>query len=380
MKLLIAIAGLFVLFATLWEAFETIILPRRVTRPVRLVRIFYRLTWKFWAAANRLIRSKKLREAQLSYYGPLSLLGLFATWAVLLVLAFAMLHWSAGSAINAPGEMPTFRTDFYLSGTTFFTLGLGDVTPRTTLAKAITVTEGGTGFGFLGLMISYLPTLYGAFSQRELNISLLDARAGSPPTAAELLRRHSQFADNEVLTPYLRDWEIWAAQLMESHLSYPVLCYFRSQHDNQSWLAAFTAVLDVSALLIAYGEGTAKWQSQLTFAIARHAVVDLAEVLRVPASRPAQDRLPPKEVVQVRNLLVECRASSKCGESGDKKLIELRDMYEPYLNGLSLRLLMPLPSWGVGHRFVENWRRSAWGKISSGPVDSGSSSGESSHF
>jgi hypothetical protein len=380
MKLLIAIAGLFILLATLWEAFETIILPRRVTRPIRLVRMFYRVTWKFWAAVNRWIRSKKVRDAHLSYYGPLSLLGLFATWAILLVLAFAMLHWAAGSAINAPGEMPTFRTDFYLSGTTFFTLGLGDVTPRTTLAKAITVTEGGTGFGFLGLMISYLPTLYGAFSQRELNISLLDARAGSPPTAAELLRRHAQFADNEVLTLYLRDWEIWAAQLMESHLSYPVLCYFRSQHDNQSWLAAFTAVLDVSALLIAYGDGTAKWQSQLTFAIARHAVVDLAEVLRVPASRPAHDRLPPKDVVQVRNLLVECHASSKSGDAGNKKLNELREMYEPYLNGLSLRLLMPLPSWGVGHRFVENWKRSAWGKISSGPADSGSSSGESNHF
>jgi hypothetical protein len=380
MKLLIAIAGLFILLATLWEAFETIILPRRVTRPIRLVRMFYRVTWKFWAAVNRWIRSKKVRDAHLSYYGPLSLLGLFATWAILLVLAFAMLHWAAGSAINAPGEMPTFRTDFYLSGTTFFTLGLGDVTPRTTLAKAITVTEGGTGFGFLGLMISYLPTLYGAFSQRELNISLLDARAGSPPTAAELLRRHAQFADNEVLTLYLRDWEIWAAQLMESHLSYPVLCYFRSQHDNQSWLAAFTAVLDVSALLIAYGDGTAKWQSQLTFAIARHAVVDLAEVLRVPASRPAHDRLPPKDVVQVRNLLVECHASSKSGDAGNKKLNELREMYEPYLNGLSLRLLMPLPSWGVVHRFVENWKRSAWGKISSGPADSGSSSGESNHF
>jgi hypothetical protein len=380
MKLLIAIAGFFILFATLWEAFETIILPRRVTRPIRLVRMFYRVTWTFWAAVNRLIRSKKVRDAHLSYYGPLSLLGLFATWAFLLILGFSMLHWAAGSAINAPGETPTFRTDFYLSGTTFFTLGLGDVTPRTTLAKAITVTEGGTGFGFLGLMISYLPTLYGAFSQRELNISLLDARAGSPPTAAELLRRHSQFADSEVLTPYLREWETWAAQIMESHLSYPVLCYFRSQHDNQSWLAAFTAVLDVSALLIAYGEGTAKWQSQLTFAIARHAVVDLAEVLRVPASRPAQDRLPPKDVEQVRNLLVECRASSKCGESGDKKLIELREMYEPYLNGLSIRLLMPLPSWGVGHRFVENWKRSAWGKISSGPAESGGSSSESSHF
>jgi Ion channel len=380
MKLFIAIAGVFILFATLWEAFETIILPRRVTRRLRLVRIFYRVTWTGWAAVNRLIRSKMVREAHLSYYGPLSLLGLFATWAFLLVLGFAMLHWAAGSAINAPGETPTFRTDFYLSGTTFFTLGLGDVTPRTTLAKAITVTEGGTGFGFLGLMISYLPTLYGAFSQRELNISLLDARAGSPPTAAELLRRHAQFADNEVLVPFLHDWEIWAAQLMESHLSYPVLCYFRSQHDNQSWLAAFTAVLDVCALLIAYGEGTVKWQSRMTFAIARHAVVDLAEVLRVPPSQPGHDRLPPKDVVEVRNLLVECRASSKCGESGDKKLNELRQMYEPYLNGLSLRLLMPLPPWGVGHRSVENWKRSAWGKISSGPADSGASSGETSHF
>lgn len=380
MKILIAILGFFILFATLWEAFESIILPRRVTRPLRLARMYYRVTWTCWAAINRLMRSKKVRDAHLSYYGPLSLLGLFATWAFLLVLAFAMLHWAAGSAINAPGETPTFRTDFYLSGTTFFTLGLGDVTPRTTLAKAITVTEGGTGFGFLGLMISYLPTLYGAFSQRELHISLLDARAGSPPTAGELLRRHAQFSDSEVLTPYLRDWEIWAAQLMESHLSYPVLCYFRSQHDNQSWLAAFTAVLDVSALLIAYGEGTAKWQSQLTFAIARHAVVDLAEVLRVPASAPAQDRLPPKEVVQVRMLLLECRATNKCGEAGDSKLLELREMYEPYLNGLSKRLLMPLPSWGVGRHFVENWKRTAWGKISSGPGGSAGSSSESSHF
>src|SRR5579864_5665581 len=286
MRLFVGILGLLLMLATLWETFESIILPRRVTRRFRVARLFYRVSWAVWSAFNRLLPSKKVRESHLSYFGPLSLLMLFTVWAFALILAFAMLHWAAGSSLNVSGGPATFRTDLYLSGTTFFTLGLGDVTPRTTLAKVIIVTEGGTGFGFLGLMIAYLPTLYGAFSQRELNISLLDARAGSPPTAAELLRRHAHFEDNEVLTPYLRDWEIWAAQLMESHLSYPVLCYFRSQHDNQSWLAAFTAVLDVSALLIAYGEGTAKWQSQLTFAIARHAVVDLAEVLRVPASKP----------------------------------------------------------------------------------------------
>jgi Ion channel len=380
MRVLVGIAGLIVIFATLWEAFETIILPRRVTRPFRLVRIFYRVSWKMWLTANKCIRSQKVREANLSYYGPLSLLGLFATWAFLLVLAFAMLHWGAGSALATPGERPRFWTDFYMSGTTFFTLGLGDVTPRTPLARLITVAEGGTGFAFLGLMISYLPTLYGAFSERELNISLLDPRAGSPPTAGELLRRHAQFPDNEVLTPYLKDWEVWAAQIMESHLSYPVLCYFRSQHDNQSWLAAFTAVLDLSALLIAYGEGTAKWQAQLTFAIARHAVVDLSEVLRVRPERPGVDRLPPNQLFKVRNLLIECRASNKCGDAGDRKLGELREMYEPYLNGLSSRLAMRLPTWGVDPGDEERWKKTAWGKITSDPANPQGSHVEPSHF
>src|SRR5579872_2452872 len=380
MRLFVGILGLLLMFATLWETFESIILPRRVTRRFRVARLFYQITWTVWSAINGRIHSKKLRESHLSYYGPLSLLMLFAVWAFALIMAFAMLHWAAGSSLNVSEGAATFRTDLYLSGTTFFTLGLGDVTPRSTLARVITVAEGGMGFGFLAIVISYLPTMYTAFSQRELNISLLDARAGSPPTAGELLRRHSHAQGFNALRRYLEEWEIWCAQLMESHLSYPVLCYFRSQHDNQSWLAAFTAVLDVSALLIAYGEGSAQWQSKLTFAIARHAVVDLAEVLRVPPLPPPHDRLPAKDVVQVRNLLVECRASTKCGEAGDQKLNELRKMYEPYLNGLSARLLMPLPTWGVGRKFVENWKRTAWGRISSGPGEAGSSSGEPGHF
>jgi hypothetical protein len=151
---------------------------------------------------------------------------------------------------------------------------------------------------------------------------------------------------------------------MESHLSYPVLCYFRSQHDNQSWLAAFTAVLDVSALMIAYGAGEAKWQAQLTFAISRHAVADLCEVLRVRPLSPAADRLPPKDLAEVRSLLAES-GTCKCTEAGDLKLSELRGMYESQLNGLSRRLLMPLPSWGVGVKFVEKSKRSAWDRITS---------------
>lgn len=381
MRIFVGILGLLILFATLWDAFETIILPRRVTRSYRLVRLYYRMAWKSWAGIYRLFRSKKRGDTHLSYFGPLSLLGLFAMWAVALIFAFSILHYAVGSVIdNGSGKPSTFRTDLYMSGSTFFTMGFGDVVPRNTRARVIAVSEAGVGFGFLAIVISYLPTLYGAFSQRELNISLLDARAGSPPTAAELLRRHNKFAGTDTLTQYLRDWEIWSAQLMETHLSYPVLCYFRSQHDNQSWLAAFSTVLDVSALLVAYGTGNAKWQAQLTFAISRHAVVDLAEVLRVAPIPPTADRLPPGDVPAVRDLLIECGTPSKCTPSADLKLIELREMYEPYLNGMSARLLMPLPSWGVGGQFVENWKRSAWGRISSDAAGTRSAKGVSDHF
>jgi hypothetical protein len=139
------------------------------------------------------------------------------------------MQYGAGSAVVITGSQPSFLTDVYLSGTTFFTLGLGDVIPRSSLARALVVTEAGFGFGFLAAVIGYLPFIYGSFSKREVNISLLDSRAGTPPTAGELLRRHSYAHGQDALCVLLKDWELWCAELMESHLSYPVLAYFRSQ-------------------------------------------------------------------------------------------------------------------------------------------------------
>src|SRR6185437_5920836 len=136
------------------------------------------------------------------------------------------------------------------------------------------------GLRILALVIGYLPVLYQSFSRREVTISLLDARAGSPPTAYELLRRNTGPATCgfEALTEVLAHWETWAAELMESHLSYPVLAYFRSQHDNQSWIASLTAVLDVCSLSMVGMEGVCQYQARMTFAIARHALVDLSQV------------------------------------------------------------------------------------------------------
>ncbi len=368
MRTLASIAGLILLLTILWDAFETIILPRRVTRRVRLTRYFYRFTWIPWSAVARRMRAGNRREGFLSFYGPLSLLFLFTVWAVGLILSFALLHWAAGSAINPPNGVATFATDLYLSGTTFFTLGLGDVVPRTGLARIITVIEAGTGFGVLAIVIAYLPVLYGAFSKREVNISLLDARAGSPPTAAELLRRHGEEQNVESLAQFLRDWEVWAAELMESHLSYPVLCFFRSQHSNQSWLAALTTILDACALIISCGEGALRWQAQLTFAISRHAVVDLSQVMKVPPRAPATDRLSRDRLAQLRSIL-QSAGVPVCGASAtDVKLGQLRPLYEPYVSGLADRLIMPLPEWALAVGSKDNWRTSAWERSSMQPA------------
>jgi len=357
------LGGLLILAVILWDAFETIILPRRVTRRVRLARTFYRLTWLPWRALALRMRSVKRKDAFLSYYGPLSLLGLFGVWALGLIVAFALLQWGLGSAVNAqPGEVGNLRTDLYFSGTSFFTLGLGDVAPRTPLARAITVAEAGTGFGFLAIVISYLPVLYGAFSRREANISLLDARAGSPPTVVELLRRNAEAGNLGKLDNYLRDWELWSAELMESHLSYPVLCYFRSQHNNQSWLAALSTVLDACALVMAYTAGACRWQARLTFAISRHALVDLAQTFGVPPRQVPVDRLPAPDFDHMQRLLAGAGLILQRSSEADAKFAHLRKMYEPFAWALAAQLVMSLPAWFPAAEPVDNWRTTAWGR------------------
>src|SRR3989441_1989822 len=274
---LIAAAGAIFVVVIMWDAFEALVLPRRVTRQWRRTRMFYRVTWLVWSAVARRMRPGGRRETYLSFFGPLSLLVLLAAWAASLVAGFALLQTGLGAGLNVPGG-GSFSDHLYLSGETFFTLGLGDITPVSRAGRVLVVIEAGIGFAFLALVIGYLPILYQAFSRRELSITLLDARAGSPATAVELIRRYGRGESLSALPRLLEEWERWSAELLESHISYPVLGYFRSQHDNQSWLAALTLVLDASALMLSGVVEAPAWAARLTFAMARHATVDLAQI------------------------------------------------------------------------------------------------------
>jgi hypothetical protein len=361
MLILTAILGFLILVLVLLDAFETIVLPRKVQRAFRLTSWFYRHTWIPWARVSRLIRSHAWRENFLGYFGPLSLIMLLAVWAFSLIFGFALLQYGLGEHVRLSGERITFGILLYHSGETFFTLGYGDITPVSPLARALSVIEAGMGFAFLGVVVGYLPVIYSSFSSRELEISLLDSRAGSPPSASELLLRLGCCPDQTVLDNIFRDWERWSADLLSSHISYPVLCFFRSQHSNQSWLGALTTMLDVTSIILAGVDGIRPDQAKLTFAMARHAAVDLTQVVNARYNAHAPDRLPPDRLQELRKSLMAAGMRVRTDEYADQKFQKLRSMYEPYCEGLAQRLLLTVPAWiRASETNKDNWQSGPW--------------------
>lgn len=358
MRHVIAILGVLMVTMMLWDAFEVIILPRRVSRRFRFARFFYRFTWRLRSSVAQQIPDGKRRETYLSTFGPLSFLLLLGVWATGIVAGFAMLQWGLQDRLNVEQSVASFLTYLYMSGATFFTLGLGDVIPLGGVGRTLVVVEAGLGFAFLGGVISYLPMIYQTFSRREVSISLLDGRAGSPPTAGELLRRNG--GDMSELRWLLVDWERWSAEVLESHLSYPFLVYFRSQHTNQSWLAALTTILDACALVMTGINGGPKRQAHLTFAKARYAVVELSQIFITSPPALAPDRLPPSSLSVLGNMLAETGVTLRDDLATEQTLRELRRMYEPSVQALSNYLLISLPPWYRISETPDSWQISNW--------------------
>ena len=292
MQIPVMLLGIGLLALVLLDAFQTIILPPPPGRPLpHHTAVLPRHLVPVDNARQHPARPTQSRTA-LQRLRPSRTAGaLYRLGDPCLPSPIGLIYLGLKAPFSDPLHPVTFwqllRSCLYISGTTIFTLGLGDVQPIGYIARTLIVLEAGTGLGFVALVIGYVPVLYTAFSNREISVALLDARAGSPPTSGELLTRHNFSGGHEALIALLSEWERWSAGLLETHISYPILCYYRSQHDNQSWLAAITAVLDTCALLITTIEGPSTRQAQLTFAIARHVLVDIGHVFRLESKEQA---------------------------------------------------------------------------------------------
>src|SRR5579871_532480 len=345
-----AFAGVCLIVLVLVDGFNTIVLARRTRHMFRITRIFYRLSWTPFAAIARRIQSGRRREGFLSIYGPLSLLTLLALWAVGLVIGFGLLQWAAG--MQPAREHADLANDLYISATTLITLATGD--PRNAGSKFIGALEGGLGISFLGLVIGYLPVLYQSFSRRELRISLLDARAGSPPSAEALLRDETRRP--EKIEDQLQQWEEWAAELLENQLSFPMLGYFRSHHANQSWLTALVAMMDATALILLSSDRDLRTQAALTFAMGRHALADLRATFGLKPVCPPPDRLGNAEFKRLRGTVAAARGPLQARRMTEAELRDWREMYEPDACALADHFLMALPTWLSHDSTRENWR------------------------
>ncbi|MGI9170030.1 MAG: potassium channel family protein [Caulobacteraceae bacterium] len=363
--ILATVAGLVAFGLVLQDAFEVMLLPRRVKRRWRLTRYFFRWTWALWKRVAGVVPAGGRRERFLGIYGSLAMTLLFTFWAVALITAFGLLQWAAQQQGGAK-LTSDLAEQIYFSGVTFFTLGFGDVVPHTPLARVLAVVEAGVGFGLIAVVIGYLPVLYQLFSRREAHVLQLDARAGSPPTATTLLCRHAESGGLDQVDALLRGWEIWCAELLESHLSYPMLAYYRSQHHDQSWLGALAALMDTCALILIGVEDLKQLQARMTFAMARQVVLEMGRSLEVPAApSPESERLSLEDFEKMIGSFKEAGLTWNGGEAARETLAGVRATYEPVIQGLADHLLIPLPAWLAANDSTDHWERGARGIIAS---------------
>jgi Ion channel len=338
-------AGLVIWCSVAWDGFATIVLPRTVAPMRRVSGRFYWGSWLLWAAVGRRIQHRDQQLVFLAVYGPLSIMVLLVLWASLMIFAFAMIYHGMGPRFLSESGFVGFGTLLYMSASTFLTLGLGDVTSPDPLARLFVLLEAGTGYTFLALIITYMPVLEQAYGAREVANLRIHSRVGHPPTAIKFLHRLSGTDRTEILLGFLREAEVWIAETLQSHLSHPVLSFYRAHRWGQSWLVSLTTLLDVCALVIAGGDGLPVAQAKVTYRMGLRLLHDLTNALSIPVESGGQSRLTEADLSKLVEAL-NCSVQVVTLDAGaTSQLLRLVRRYDVYLLTLSEWLVIPLPHW-----------------------------------
>jgi hypothetical protein len=339
------VAGIVIWCATLWDGFATIILPRTVAPMRRVSGRFYNWSWALWAAIGRKIESPDLRLSFLAVYGPLSVVILLLIWAGLMIFAFVLIYHGLGPRFQAAGGPVDFGTLIYMSASTFLTLGLGDVTSADPVARLFVQLEAASGYMFLALMITYMPVLEQAYGAREVVNLLIHSRAGRPPSGIKLLRRYNGADRSEVLQSNLREAERWMAETLQTHLSHPVLSFYRAQQWGQSWLISLTTVLDACVLLIVGGNGLLAAQAQITYRMGIRLLKNLTQALSLTLNPECPRRLSEADLTALYAEIMVAVPTLTLEPQKSEQILRLARRYDAYLFALSNWLVIPLPSW-----------------------------------
>ncbi len=343
---LIALIGLVAVALTVSDVFQSVVVPR----PVSLLRpsaYLSRFGWRTVAPLITRVRDADRRENLFGIYASALLIAFLVMWVAMLILGFGAIFYALRHQLHP--EPANYWGAAYYAGTSLLTLGYGDILAASGFARAISLIAAALGLGTFAVVVAFLFSIFGAYQRRESVVVSLRERTGAPPSGLEFLVRHAELRMLDTIPATFRDAELWIAEVMETHLAYPILMYFRSSHDEQSWIGTLGALLDASSLLIttidAEGVGPAKMINRL----GRHLVGDFSDYFGFD-----DDPHPGIERAEFTTAYGHLRdAGLPLREEGPawREFSELRATYAGPLNALARYFRIPPAQW-IGDRSV----------------------------
>lgn len=337
-------AGLVIVLTVFYDLFQSAVLPRPAVGKIQLARLLIRPGWRLWRWVSQRTSRIEKSEARLAAFAPVALLGLFVVWALALTLGYGLLVSGLGDEFRpAIRDIPTA---IYVSASTLVPLSYGDFVPEQGFARVVIIAESATGVALAALAITLLFSLYESFRAREEAVISLDALAGAPPSGLHILESVVAHQTRPELKETFDEWRRWSAMVLESHLAYPLLVYFRSSHDNEAWINSFGAVMDAATLVMSSVDDDAEGSARLMFTVGNHMVEDLTWVLRL---KPATDAI--VEHDEYDQAVARLKKAGYAVKEGDgwKQFVDLRSRYASTLNQVAHLLAVPTAEW-VGDR------------------------------
>ena len=335
------VAGLFLIVLVGWDVFNTVVLPRPTPSAYRPARIVTRGGWRAWRWQARRMADPDRRERWLAIFAPLNVLVLLVVWVALLVFGFGLLNLAFAPDFDPP--ITSLGSAVYMAATSLFTIGFGDLVPTEPWTRTIAVVSAALGLGTVALVVTYLFSLYGSFQRREVLVTSLDARAGAPPSGVALLETSQRTGLVDDLPDLFSAWERWAAEVLDSHMAYPVLGFFRSTHDNESWLASLGAMLDAAVLVLTTIEDQPRGRAEMLVAIGVHLVEDISNFFGFVNDGRVQIDRAEYEAARARLAAAGYRLESP--DVGWILFAQIRGRYASRLNELAAFWMIPPAMW-----------------------------------
>lgn len=346
------VIGILVILTALNDVFQSVVMPRATGRGYRISFHFWRRMWWLWprVAWRVFPNDDSRREDFLAVFAPFMLIALVGLWVALLIFGFALMLWGLRGGI-APAHA-SFATMLYFAGTSLLTIGYGDIVARGPLPRLVSVLAGLAGLSLLSITTAYLFAIFGNFQQREAFVVTTAAHAGAPPSGVNLVAIAGYSRTREDLRFLMMDGQRWAAAVMESHLAYPVLAFFRSSHDEQSWVGTLGTLLDAATLIITTIDGVVDGQARIFFNVGRHAAHDLASYFRTEQEHtgPGIERA---EFDLACERLVAAGYRLRDRDDAWRGFARLRSDYAARLNGMARFFEIPPLQW-IGDRSAIN--------------------------